>query len=422
MTSEPEKSGPTDTDDRKQPADGPVLDLRDADRAEATAPKVDDTPMIDSSLVGAGDGLPAAERRTGDDRPDRTEADKASAAVAPDEDRGTTTSASAPASTVTAKAGRPASAEPAHATRRRGGFAPLFLGGVVAAGLGAGAAWWAIPRPPAGPDAAALTSQVQADVQAATDSIREDAVAAATQAARAEIATADGTAGNPQREGRAGQRHRRSQRRDQGRRRQPGGSRNRADARCDAGRNTGGRRRRRRGGAQADRRGPRLGRGRFQPAGHPVRPGQPASRAGRRGEGGAGQHRHGRPARKAGPDWTAGGRHGRAVGQAGAAGLGLAARPTADPAQIQRLQSLAEDAQDIQSRIEARRRLPSKSLPPSATRRRKHKPPPRTRRARPAPPPPPRRWRWRWKHPPQPPTAARPWPTCNRRACSLRPR
>ncbi len=69
---------------------------------------------------------------------------------------------------------RPA-ATPARPAARRGGFWPLVLGGVVAAGLGAGATWWAIPHLPEawrpGPVIAAPEPAPPPDLQALKDEI-----------------------------------------------------------------------------------------------------------------------------------------------------------------------------------------------------------------------------------------------------------
>ncbi|SEH84180.1 COG4223 family protein [Paracoccus alkenifer] len=64
----------------------------------------------------------------------------------------------------------------------RGGFAPMVLGGIIAAGLGAGAAWFVIPRLPAQLQPAA--SAPAADPAAVTEAARaaaSDAVSAAVQ-------------------------------------------------------------------------------------------------------------------------------------------------------------------------------------------------------------------------------------------------
>src|SRR5690606_28794168 len=65
---------------------------------------------------------------------------------------------------------------------RKGGFVPTFVGGVVAAGLGAAAAWWAIPHlPPAWQSGASESAPTEAQIAAARE--------AGIEAARAEIQT-----------------------------------------------------------------------------------------------------------------------------------------------------------------------------------------------------------------------------------------
>lgn len=175
MTSEPENSGATDADCRKQPATGPVLDMRDVNDAElAQDTQPTSSPAIESALVGDDAGLPAASRKSDDD-------------TAPAESPLTDDLTDEAPSNVppVGNAVPPVAITPLTDRSRRGGFVPLFLGGVVAAGLGAGAAWWAIPRMDHGPDGEALSAQLQATA----DSVRQDAIAAATKAARAEIET-----------------------------------------------------------------------------------------------------------------------------------------------------------------------------------------------------------------------------------------
>lgn len=217
MTDRPDSTDPDATDRTegtarpKPAAPGSVVDMRDATPAPRPGP---DTaadrgaqPTVDSSLVGEG-GLPAMDRRANQaplrlgtptvpggardedgaeapiPRPDTRPADPVAAKVAPkpippqtDPKTDPKPTEPRPVPTVTsAPTERPAAPAP-----QRSGFAPLFLGGLVAAGLGAGAAWWAIPRLPAAwqPTAAAPAVDPAALNQAATD--------AATAAARAEV-------------------------------------------------------------------------------------------------------------------------------------------------------------------------------------------------------------------------------------------
>ncbi|WP_143796702.1 hypothetical protein [Paracoccus marinus] len=236
----------------RQAASPPVLTLRDLDAAgarhapggaDADAPAL---PPIGSSLVGDGDdGLPPAARKTDaglaasgpsdpdsarlsdaemadafeGERDDRFRADAAGRLdepSAPPSDAGRAeparafepaTVSSLPASPMPVSP-MPAAVRPAPKARRSGGFGGLVLGGVIAAALGAGAAWWALPRLPAawqpGPpapvvDAAALSADLQARTQATVDAalanVRTDAAAAAIAAAQGELsAQAEGIA------------------------------------------------------------------------------------------------------------------------------------------------------------------------------------------------------------------------------------
>ena len=231
----------------RQAASPPVLTRRDLDAADAPhAPGGGDAdapalPPIGSSLVGDGnDGLPPAARKTESDlaasgpsdpdsarlsdaemadafegeRDERFRADatgrldEASASPS-DVGRAEPARAFEPATVPSLPASPvPASLRPTPKARRSGGFGGLVLGGVIAAALGAGAAWWALPRLPAawqpGPpapvvDAAALSADLQARTQATLDAalanVRTDAAAAAIAAAQGELsAQAEGIA------------------------------------------------------------------------------------------------------------------------------------------------------------------------------------------------------------------------------------
>lgn len=135
----------------------------------------DAKPAIDSALVG----LPEGEPR----KPAQKKAAEPGAS-------GPATRIPAAGATV-AKAPEPATpparpVETAPETRvvevRKAGFMPTFIGGVVAAGLGAGAAWWAIPHLP---EAWRPVAPVQQDTGAQLDAAR----AAASEAARSEVET-----------------------------------------------------------------------------------------------------------------------------------------------------------------------------------------------------------------------------------------
>lgn len=118
-------------------------------------------PVIDSTLVGTStESRPAAEKRV--------ETGKASESVQ---------AGSVPPVT-------PARTETRTETRvvevRKAGFMPMFLGGVVAAGLGAAATYWALPHLPPALLPAGFATSPEAQMQAARD--------AGTEAAKAELA------------------------------------------------------------------------------------------------------------------------------------------------------------------------------------------------------------------------------------------
>ncbi|WP_347267674.1 hypothetical protein [Paracoccus sp. (in: a-proteobacteria)] len=165
-------------DDRKKAASGPVIDSRPVSSGgSAGAATPEPKPQVESTLVGDGSGPGAA-------------AAKSPAAGAP--------AAESAAPAKPAETAKPAPATPPSAAKpaaekpetrvvevRRGGFAPTFLGGVVAAGLGAAGAWWAIPHlPPAWQPGVAEAPVSEAQLEAA----RSAATEAATAAARSEVA------------------------------------------------------------------------------------------------------------------------------------------------------------------------------------------------------------------------------------------
>lgn len=118
-------------------------------------------PLIDSTLVGAStEARPAAEKRATEKTPE----------AAP--------TTSAPTTSVPPVA--PARVETRVVEVRKGRFMPLFLGGVVAAGLGAGATYWALPHLPPALLPAGVGSSPEAQLQAARD--------AGAEAAKAELA------------------------------------------------------------------------------------------------------------------------------------------------------------------------------------------------------------------------------------------
>ena len=149
---------------------------------EAQGKPADPRPAIESSLVGKdGDSArPAASRKADEGEkpssiPVTGPATVAKPDAAPD---------ARPATPPPASAATPPELPEPRVVVRKAGFMPTFLGGVVAAGLGAAATYWAVPHlPPAWqPVPAAVPENGEADVQAARE--------AATQAARAEVQSA----------------------------------------------------------------------------------------------------------------------------------------------------------------------------------------------------------------------------------------
>lgn len=201
---------------RRDPVPGAAIESRPitAPTAGSSLP-AEPKPAIESRLVGDGQGPAAAMPR-----PRASAANAAAGGSAP------TAAASAPvAPSGPDSAGisaDPASASSAHSPAarvvevRRGGFAPLVLGGVIAAGLGAAATYWAIPhlpaalRPAAGEAVAPVLSEdalrsaaveaARAEIQAQADAFSTRAAQAGADAARqaladsASSASADGEA------------------------------------------------------------------------------------------------------------------------------------------------------------------------------------------------------------------------------------
>ena len=222
MTDRPDDAAPHR---RPEPAaPGTALPSREASAPDTEGAEAPPAPPIESALVGENGDRPAMSRHAPDegsperpdtiDMPDGGKAD----AAGPSDARTEETVAPSAIPTVTrpaspepgtastaARAPAPASA-PAPAPRRRGGFMPLFLGGVIAAALGAGAAWWAVPRlPPAWQPApvasTAATDALRAEMERqaaeietrAVEAARQAASEAATQAASASLAGQGGT-------------------------------------------------------------------------------------------------------------------------------------------------------------------------------------------------------------------------------------
>ena len=178
---------------KKQPVAGAAIQSRPAEakapETAAAAPK----PAIESTLVGdAAKGKPAAARKAAEDK-SKPKADTAAEAKAAASSTVPASGRPDPKSSSSSPSGTtPISATTTAATSapekvvevRRGGFLPLVLGGVVAAGLGAGATFWAIPHLP--PEWRPVAANGQPD-EAGLAAARDAAVAAARSEVQAEI-------------------------------------------------------------------------------------------------------------------------------------------------------------------------------------------------------------------------------------------
>lgn len=178
---------------KKQPVAGAAIQSRPAEaKAPETAAAVP-KPAIESTLVGdAAKGKPAAARKAAEDK-SKPKADTAAEAKAaasstvpasgrPDPKSSSSSPSGAPPVSATTTATTSAPAKVVEV--RRGGFLPLVLGGVVAAGLGAGATFWAIPHLP--PEWRPVAANGQPD-EAGLAAARDAAVAAARSEVQAEI-------------------------------------------------------------------------------------------------------------------------------------------------------------------------------------------------------------------------------------------
>lgn len=146
-------------------------------------------PAIESGLVGkaGAEALPPAARKS------PAPADEADEAVS-------SVPASGTASANASATGRPAEnrlSETRVVEVRKAGFMPMLLGGIVAAGLGAGAAYWAIPQlPPAWQPGGAPAEQPDPAGQIeAARAAGADAARAALQAGRDDLTAAASEAG-----------------------------------------------------------------------------------------------------------------------------------------------------------------------------------------------------------------------------------
>ena len=178
---------------KKQPVAGAAIQSRPAEaKAPETAAAVP-KPAIESTLVGdAAKGKPAAARKAAEDKSKpkadtAAEAKAAASSTVPASGRPDPKSSSSSPSGTTPVSATTTAATPAPAKVvevRRGGFLPLVLGGVVAAGLGAGATFWAIPHLP--PEWRPVAANGQPD-EAGLAAARDAAVAAARSEVQAEI-------------------------------------------------------------------------------------------------------------------------------------------------------------------------------------------------------------------------------------------
>ncbi len=175
-------------DSKKKAVSGPVIDSRPVSAGEgALAAQSEPKPQIESKLVGSGTGADPAAPKPEAGKPVSESKTGAPPPAAPTGPAGVPPVAKVEtASTEAPKAAAPQSQPVKTETRvvevRKGGFAPTFVGGVVAAGLGAAAAWWAIPHlPPAWQPGVTESAPTEAQVTAARE--------AAVEAARAEIQT-----------------------------------------------------------------------------------------------------------------------------------------------------------------------------------------------------------------------------------------
>ncbi|RCW85818.1 COG4223 family protein [Paracoccus lutimaris] len=203
-------------DSKKKPVSGAVIDSHPISAGDgAAAAKSEPKPLVESKLVGSGKGPEAAAPKaaTGPNAaaesaaaaksaassvPPVTKSEPVKEAAKPEPVK----PAAAPATPSAAAPSANAAPNPAPATKvetrvvevRKAGFMPTFLGGVVAAGLGAGAAYWAIPHLPAAwqpvaPAAAPAEGQLEAaraaGAEAATAEFRTQTEAIANRAAEA---------------------------------------------------------------------------------------------------------------------------------------------------------------------------------------------------------------------------------------------
>ncbi|WP_374635665.1 COG4223 family protein [Paracoccus sp. (in: a-proteobacteria)] len=234
-------------DTKKKPVSGAVIDSHPVSASEAAAaPKPEAKPAVESKLVGAASGPDAAAPKAGA-KPDAAPAAKPAASSVPPVAKsdaakdapkpeagkseagkseaaksepakaasafgaGPSTAPTPPAAPPSAPPSAPAAKVETRVVEvRKAGFMPTFLGGVIAAGLGAGAAYWAIPHLPAAwqPVAAAGDGQLEAAraagaeaasaaLQSQTEALATRAAEAGADAARQALADVAAPAGDP---------------------------------------------------------------------------------------------------------------------------------------------------------------------------------------------------------------------------------
>ncbi|MFV0410130.1 MAG: COG4223 family protein [Paracoccus sp. (in: a-proteobacteria)] len=159
----------------KQPASEPVIMSNPVEPGAATVSRIPPSQPIESTMLGKSEHKiePAAAKPKA-----LSDSDKASA-------KATASAKPAPAKAPDAQATAAKTAQPAPVVVKKSGFWPMLFGGAIAAGLGAGATIYTLPHLPAsmrGLDPAALQSQAEAAGQAQLKALREETVAAATQA------------------------------------------------------------------------------------------------------------------------------------------------------------------------------------------------------------------------------------------------
>ncbi len=183
--------------DAKLAAEGAVVPNRALEAQPAQNTPATSVETADSLLVGKtkDKARKAASRKADAGKSAPAEAVMAKSSIPAS---GAGNSDKAAADLAKAEAAKPASAPPASATTktvetkvvevRKGGFFPMLLGGVIAAGLGAGAAYYAIPHLPAAwqpvPPVTPLDPQEQL---AAAQSAGADAARSEIAAARPQI-------------------------------------------------------------------------------------------------------------------------------------------------------------------------------------------------------------------------------------------